>query len=99
MNTVCFIPRVIGHIKPKTLQKAVNNTTRSLFGFRLFSAGIVANMKFVQFTYPNNPKEIRVGYLDGDNVVDLNKAAPTLPTTMLEILRNEEMEQIFRLVS
>ncbi|CAK1541087.1 unnamed protein product [Leptosia nina] len=52
-------------------------------------------MKFVQFTYKNKPNEIRVGYLDDDKVIDLNKALPELPTTLLEILRNEQMEKIF----
>ncbi|XP_022123426.2 fumarylacetoacetate hydrolase domain-containing protein 2 [Pieris rapae] len=98
MHSTRFAHRVIRHIKPKTLQNIVNNTTPgTAFGFRRFSAGKVANMKFVQFTYSNNPKEIRVGYLDGDNVIDLNKAEPTLPRTLLEILRNKEMDQIFRL--
>lgn len=54
-------------------------------------------MKLVQFSYKNNPDEIRVGYIgDGslDTVVDINKADPTLPVTLLEILKLGGIEKV-----
>ncbi|CAH0588807.1 unnamed protein product [Chrysodeixis includens] len=54
-------------------------------------------MKLVQFVYKDNPKEIRVGYLSGDDVVDINKADPTIPSTLIEILKNGVIEKVKQL--
>lgn len=54
-------------------------------------------MKLVQFVYNDNPKEIRVGYLSGDDVVDINKVDPTIPSTLIEILKNGVFEKVQRL--
>ncbi|XP_038219581.1 fumarylacetoacetate hydrolase domain-containing protein 2-like [Zerene cesonia] len=95
MNSAWIVRRTISHIKPQTSRKTVNSAiAATVFGFRKFSAGTVSNMKIVQFSYKNNPNEIRVGYLDKDNVVDLNKAIPDLPTTLLEILKKGELDKV-----
>ncbi|XP_075980303.1 oxaloacetate tautomerase FAHD2A, mitochondrial-like [Anticarsia gemmatalis] len=54
-------------------------------------------MKLVQFVYKNNPQEIRVGYLVEENVVDINKADPTIPSTLIEILKNGDIERVKKL--
>ncbi|KAJ8715310.1 hypothetical protein PYW08_005291 [Mythimna loreyi] len=54
-------------------------------------------MKLVQFAYKDNPEEIRVGYLSGDDVVDINKADPTIPSTLIEILNNGVFENVKKL--
>lgn len=50
-------------------------------------------MKLLQFVYKENPEEIRVGFLDGDNVVDLNKSDPCIPTTLVEVLKRGDLEK------
>lgn len=54
-------------------------------------------MKLVQFVYNNNPKEIRVGFLFQDNVVDINKVDPTIPSTLIEILKNGDIDKVKKL--
>lgn len=51
-------------------------------------------MKLVQFVSNDNPKEIRAGYLEGNDVVDINKADPSLPSTVIGILRNGDMDKV-----
>lgn len=53
-------------------------------------------MKLVQFSYKNRQDEIRVGYVDGDNVVDINKCNPELPSTLLGLLQKGNIERIKR---
>lgn len=48
--------------------------------------------KFVQFTYKNDPENIRVGCLVDDGVVDFNRVDPCIPTTLLGILQNGALE-------
>lgn len=54
-------------------------------------------MKLVQFVYNDNQKEIRVGYLSGDDVVDINKADPTIPSTLIEILKSGVFDKVQKL--
>ncbi|CAB3230411.1 unnamed protein product [Arctia plantaginis] len=54
-------------------------------------------MKLVQFVYKNNPEEIRAGYVVDDNVVDINKADPTIPSTIIEILKNGDIDKVKKL--
>ncbi|CAB3234446.1 unnamed protein product [Arctia plantaginis] len=54
-------------------------------------------MKLVQFVNKNNPEEIRAGYLVDDNVVDINKADPTIPSTIIEILKNGDIDKVKKL--
>lgn len=51
-------------------------------------------MKFVQFFYKSNPDDTRVGMLKGDDVIDINRADPSLPTTLLEILKKDEVVKV-----
>ncbi|KAI5645666.1 fumarylacetoacetate (FAA) hydrolase family domain-containing protein [Phthorimaea operculella] len=51
-------------------------------------------MKICQFTYNEKPGELRVGIVDGDKVVDVNKADPSLPTTLLDILKKGDIEKV-----
>lgn len=44
-------------------------------------------MKFVQFRYNHDPDEIHVGYMENEDVVDINKYNPGMPKTMYEILK------------
>lgn len=63
---------------------------------RNFSSTQVRNMKLLQFSYKEKPEEIRVGFLDGDKVVDLNKADPTIPTTLVEVLNRGDLAKAKR---
>ncbi|PZC77479.1 hypothetical protein B5X24_HaOG203357 [Helicoverpa armigera] len=54
-------------------------------------------MKLVQFVYKNNPKEVRAGYLVGDDVIDINKADPSIPSTLIDILKNGDIEKVKKL--
>lgn len=56
-------------------------------------------MKLVQFVYNDNPKEIRAGYLEADSVIDINKADSSLPSTVIDILRNGDMDKVKKLKS
>ncbi|XP_075986734.1 oxaloacetate tautomerase FAHD2A, mitochondrial-like [Anticarsia gemmatalis] len=66
---------------------------------RNFSLTTTRNMKYVQFVYKNKPDEVRVGYLEGDNVVDINKCDPTIPSTLLEILKKGYIPKVVNLKS
>ncbi|KAJ8715561.1 hypothetical protein PYW07_010043 [Mythimna separata] len=74
----------------------LSNSVRSstLPSKRSFSVTKSRNMKFVQFAYASNPNEIRVGYLEGDKVVDINKADSTLPSTLLGVLNSGSISKI-----
>lgn len=61
---------------------------------RTFSVTKNRNMKFVQFTYSSNPNEIRVGFLEGDKVVDINKSDSSLPSTLLGVLNSGSINKI-----
>ncbi|CAK1594485.1 unnamed protein product [Parnassius mnemosyne] len=56
-------------------------------------------MKLVQFTYKNDPCGIRVGYLAGENVVDVNKADSSLPCTLLDILKTGALDKVKKIES
>ncbi|CAG4967382.1 unnamed protein product [Parnassius apollo] len=56
-------------------------------------------MKLVQFTYKNDPCGIRVGYLAGENVVDVNKADTSLPCTLLDILKIGALDKVKKIDS
>lgn len=45
-------------------------------------------MKFVQFFHKNDPENVRVGVLEGDKVVDLNKSDPSFPINLKEIIKD-----------
>lgn len=92
MNTMSIARRVITSIKTQVSSKKVYNLSVSCN--RNFSVSTIKNMKLVQFVYNEKPNEIRAGYLEGDNVVDINKADSNLPSTMIEILKNGDIEKV-----
>lgn len=61
---------------------------------RNFSVAGARNMKILQFVYKEKPEDVRVGFLDGDNVVDVNKADPTIPSTLVEVLKKGCLEKV-----
>ncbi|XP_034837201.1 oxaloacetate tautomerase Fahd2a, mitochondrial isoform X2 [Maniola hyperantus] len=95
MNNTIWARRAITCIKTHLPVKKVISTT----SVRNFSVSSRRNMKLVQFVYKNHPSEIRAGILKGDSVVDINKADNKLPSTVLEILRNGDIEKVKRLQS
>ncbi|KOB69908.1 Fumarylacetoacetate hydrolase isoform A [Operophtera brumata] len=54
-------------------------------------------MKFVQFYYKNDLKNVRVGILEGEQVIDLNKSDLSLPTTLIEIIKGGHVEKANKL--
>ncbi|XP_050685267.1 fumarylacetoacetate hydrolase domain-containing protein 2 [Leptidea sinapis] len=92
--------RMISYIKPEK-HYFLQHNRHKLKDVRNFSASAVANMKFVQFTYKNNnPSGVRVGYLEGNEVVDINKVDSSLPTTLIEILKKDgDLDRVNRLKS
>lgn len=68
----------------------LSNSQRSniLLSKRSFTVTKSRNMKFLQYTSPHT-YGVRVGYLDGDKVVDINSADSKLPTNLLDLLRTE----------
>ncbi|XP_064074842.1 fumarylacetoacetate hydrolase domain-containing protein 2 [Vanessa tameamea] len=97
-NTISIARRAITSIKTHCHIKKGFNITSNV-GIRKFSISSCRNMKFVQFIYNEKPNDIRVGYLDGDNVVDINKADSNLPSNLLDILKNGDVEKVKRLKS
>ncbi|XP_047539661.1 fumarylacetoacetate hydrolase domain-containing protein 2 [Vanessa atalanta] len=97
-NTISIARRAITSIKTHCPIKKGLNITGNV-GIRKFSISSCRNMKFVQFVYNEKPNDIRVGYLDGDNVVDINKADSNLPSNLLDILKNGDVEKVKRLKS
>lgn len=87
----------ITSIKTQLSGKKVYNL--SVICSRNFSVSAFTNMKLVQFVYNEKTNEIRAGYLDGDSVVDINKADSSLPSTMIEILKNGDIEKVKNLKS
>lgn len=69
-------------------------SNQNISSLRNFSVTGIRNMKLLQFSYKEKPQEIRVGFLDGDNVVDLNKADPTIPTTLVEVLKRGDLDKV-----
>lgn len=70
------------------------SSSQNISSLRNFSVTKARNMKLLQFSYKEKPEVIRVGFLEGDNVVDLNKADPTLPTTLVDILRKGYLDKV-----
>ncbi|KAF9804570.1 hypothetical protein SFRURICE_014478 [Spodoptera frugiperda] len=54
-------------------------------------------MRLVQFVYNNRPEEIRVGFLAGEDVVDVNKIDPTIPKSLIEILNSQSIDKVKKL--
>lgn len=89
--------RSVARVKTRILlSDTINKTPTS--GLRYFSVTQRRNMKLVQFTSagakPGCNADVRVGFLQENNVIDLNCADPTLPTTLLDILRKGAMDKV-----
>lgn len=69
-------------------------TGNSLVSQRNISTTNINNMKFVQFAYKDDPKQIRAGYLEGDRVVDINKVDSKAPQTLLGLLNSEYVNKV-----
>lgn len=54
-------------------------------------------MKFVQFFYKNDLKNVRVGILEDDKVIDLNQSDPSLPSTLIDIIKYGYLEKAKKL--
>ncbi|XP_050357679.1 fumarylacetoacetate hydrolase domain-containing protein 2 [Nymphalis io] len=97
-STISIARRAITSIKTHCTVKRGFNIASDI-GIRKFSVSSCRNMKFVQFVYNEKPNDIRVGYLDGDKVVDINKADSSLPSNLLDILKNGDIEKVNKLKS
>ncbi|CAH0721152.1 unnamed protein product, partial [Brenthis ino] len=98
MNTTMLIARraitsIKTHVSAKKVYNNFSDSTRKL------SVTSCKNMKLVQFVYNEKPNEIRVGYLEGDKVVDINKADSSLASTLIDILKNGGIEKVKKLKS
>lgn len=51
-------------------------------------------MKFVQFYHKSDPKNLRVGYQDGEFIIDINRADSSLPTTLIDVIRLGDIDYI-----
>lgn len=69
-------------------------TGNSLVRQRNISTTNINKMKFVQFAYKDDPKQIRAGYLEGDRVVDINKVDSKAPLTLLGLLNSEYVNKV-----
>ncbi|XP_041985455.1 fumarylacetoacetate hydrolase domain-containing protein 2 [Aricia agestis] len=92
-------PYLITSTKSAFRSKTFLKTTEFFAGARGFSVGSQRNMKLVQFVYKNEPNVLRAGYLEGNNVVDVNKADSSIPCTMIEILKSNSLEKVKSLKS
>ncbi|KAM3960644.1 fumarylacetoacetate hydrolase [Aphomia sociella] len=89
--------RAIIRIKTLCLSKESISFNLNSSALRYFSATHSRNMKFVQFTHKNKPEHLRVGYIEGDSVVDLNSVDSSLSTTLLGILKNGDVDKVKKL--
>ncbi|KAI8424652.1 hypothetical protein MSG28_003079 [Choristoneura fumiferana] len=53
-------------------------------------------MKLVQYSHKGN-SAICVGFLEGDNVVEIHKVDSSLPKTLLDILKNGDIDKVKKL--
>lgn len=90
----CLFKHAITSVKTQFPVKCYINSSVKLGVVRSFSVGVKTNMKLVQFTYKNRPSDVKVGYLTGENVVDVNKADTSLPLTLLEILKSNVLDKV-----
>lgn len=86
--------RAITGVKTLYFTREIANNRIAFTAVRHFSLTQSRNMKLIQFSYKSNPNEVRAGYVDGDKIVDINKADSTLPVTLLEILKNNGIEKV-----
>ncbi|XP_028172588.1 fumarylacetoacetate hydrolase domain-containing protein 2-like [Ostrinia furnacalis] len=86
-GSVWAFSRALSSIKTRLISKELANIGVPFSAVRCFSVTQARNMKLVQFTYNTKPDEVRAGYMEGDDVVDLNKADGSLPLKLVDILK------------
>ncbi|XP_028158656.1 fumarylacetoacetate hydrolase domain-containing protein 2 isoform X1 [Ostrinia furnacalis] len=86
-GSVWAFSRALSSIKTRLISKELANICVPFSAVRCFSVTQARNMKLVQFTYNTKPDEVRAGYMEGDDVVDLNKADGSLPLKLVDILK------------
>ncbi|RVE52794.1 hypothetical protein evm_002667 [Chilo suppressalis] len=89
----------ISYIKSRFLTKECFNKCATLKSVRYFSVTASKKMKLVQFSYNDKPGQIRVGYVEGNGVVDLNKVDNALPNNLLGVLKNGDLEKVKKIKS
>lgn len=97
MSTPLSACRPIAALKTLFFPGKVVNSCVGFTAVRHLSVTQSRNMKLVQFSYKNNPDEVRAGYIENgsvDKVVDINKADSTLPVKLLEILKLGGIEKV-----
>ncbi|GBP32569.1 Fumarylacetoacetate hydrolase domain-containing protein 2 [Eumeta japonica] len=92
-----FVPSLRLFSTIETFSRNKFNNTCYFNSCRRFSKSNNQNMKFIQFAYNNKPEKPCVGLLNGDNVVDLNQADSSLPSSFLEILKNGLLDKVKRM--
>ncbi|XP_063541678.1 fumarylacetoacetate hydrolase domain-containing protein 2-like [Cydia strobilella] len=98
-RSATLLPRTaLSSIKSHFLPRETVNSASAATGIRHLSITSATNMKLVQFSQNSN-SEIRVGFLERDNVVDINKLNSGLPSTLLGILQSGGIEKVKKLKS
>ncbi|XP_073963445.1 oxaloacetate tautomerase fahd2, mitochondrial-like [Choristoneura fumiferana] len=95
-NTLFVSRSTLSCIKGYLSPKNTFNRSVSLAGFRYLSASPALNMKLVQYSHKGN-SAICVGFLEGDNVVEIHKVDSSLPKTLLDILKNGDIDKVKKL--
>lgn len=93
-GSVWVVRGALSSIKTRLISKELSNIGVPVTAFRCFSVTQTRNMKLVQFSYNNKPGEIRAGYVEGNDVVDLNKVDNGLPLKLVDILKQCGVEKI-----
>ncbi|KAL0860916.1 hypothetical protein ABMA27_009449 [Loxostege sticticalis] len=93
-GSVWAVRGALSSIKTRLISKELSNIGVTVTAYRCFSVTQTRNMKLVQFSYNNKPGEIRAGYVEGNDVVDLNKVDNGLPLKLVDILKQCGVEKI-----
>lgn len=88
--------RALSSIKTRLLSREILNIGAPSSAVRCFSVTQSKNMKLVQFSYTTEPGVIRAGYIEGNGVVDINKADPCLPTLLVDILKSKALKRVMK---
>lgn len=92
-NTLFVSRSALSCIKSNLLPKNTFNSSVSLASYRYLSTSSSLNMKLVQYSHKGD-STIRVGFLEGDNVVEIHKVDSSLPKSLLDILKNGQIEKV-----
>lgn len=95
-GTSRIIRSALSGIKNHTRTAETLTSARGFNQSRYISVSSSKNMKFVQFSYNDKPADLRVGYVEGDKVVDVNKVDSSFPPTLLGLLRNDQVDKVHK---